>query len=25
MSGVILPLPQYSFMAWFSVKEEAQG
>jgi hypothetical protein len=25
MSGAIPPLPQYAFMAWCSVKKEAQG
>jgi hypothetical protein len=25
MSGAITPLPQYAFMAWCSVKKEAQG
>jgi len=25
MNRAIIPLPQYDFMAWCSVKEEAQG
>jgi hypothetical protein len=25
MLGAILPLSQYAFMAWFSVKRKAQG
>jgi len=25
MRGTIPPLPQYAFMAWFSVKGKAQG
>jgi hypothetical protein len=25
MSGYVLPLPQYAFMAWCSVKKKAQG